>query len=312
MNINFKCGVSGYYEIGVRRNAASNPDAEIEWSGKHHNLILDNFFTRWLSGNTRFSAYMYVGTGATATANEQTALVSPIGGPSNLASAVQNNTIFDGTDYISSTTFTSQWNLGAVVGNLNEIGVRLSNIYSVDATNLDSRALTVNPVGEQTSIPVLVTDQLVAKYTLKYRIPIAVEAGATVFNSVPTNYTLETLNVFSTQSWGTTAVLNSQPFGISTGPRISNTQEVINNVEFTAGAVGVQSITNIGYSIASGKIRATYSVDADDWNNVGPIKYLVILGVSGQARQGIHFDPPLAKDNTKTLVLNFDYGLERA
>lgn len=308
MNVNCTAKVDGFYEVGVRRNAASG-NADIEWTGEHKNLLLDGFFTRWLGGSIANSNWrFFVGTGTTAAAAGQTVLDSQVGPASNSATVTENNTVLEASDYIASSTGIAQWAIGAIVANISEVGANLRNVST--GLDLDSRALIVDDVGETRTMPVTAGDQLVVRYTLRYRIPIAQHVSVVDFGGVSTTCTLETLNALGS-AWhlrlGALSAGVPHQFGSIT---VSSSATLANNVTSTTPAGSFASVT---YSYSSNGIARvnTISASSSQLNAVVPIKYIQLNTVGGIS-QGILFDPPIAKDNTKTLTLNFDYTLARA
>lgn len=308
--------ISGYYhDITVIRNAGKENEARevycVDIPSK--NLILDGFFTRWAAGGviTQSNWRFYVGSGATAPVNANTQLVSQIGPASNAAPVTQNANVLDGSDYIASCTAIAQWAIGAIVGNLSEIGLNMS--ASTTGTALDSRALIVDSVGSPTSISITADDQLVASYTLKYRIPIEQHVSVVSFDGVSTTCTLEALNVLNNSAWGLSTVLNgSGAFLLGGNQRISNTQGIVNDVTFSSN-IGTASAATLT-AVQNGTMRRVrISASTSQFNEVGSISYVQLINPSPFApRQGIHFSPSIAKTNLKSLVLDFDYALARA
>lgn len=103
-----------------------------------------------------------VGTGATPPAVTDTGLVAQLAvSPSGVR---QSGTYSynSGTDELSAVTVMQYaFTLGAVVGNISEIGIR-----PISQTNLFSRALIVDGGGSPTTITVTASDQLIVNYTL--------------------------------------------------------------------------------------------------------------------------------------------------
>lgn len=312
MNVNYTAKVDGFYEVGVRRNAASG-NADIEWTGEHENLLLNGFFTHWKARLLGGSSWrFFVGTGADAAAATQSQLISQVGVASDTATVTSNNNELEGSDYISSSTGIAQWPIGAIVANISEIGCNLRNLTT--GVDLDSRALIVDNLGATRTITVTADDQLVVRYTLRYRIPIDQHVSVVDFGGVSTTCTLESLYVTSSTIWGITALLNG--FNTNNTIKTSATLGLFNDVtgSHTAGLNSNVAVLSVSET-ASGR-RVTVSANASQLNIEGTsgIKYLVIANNSSASfhRQGILFDPPIAKDDTKTLTLNFDYTLARA
>lgn len=311
MNTNVCGKINGFYNLSVIRNAGMD-DEHIEDYGISGNLLTDNFFSAWRNNLlASFGWRFYVGTGTAAPQFTDTQLQSLLGGQSDAATVTANANVKEGSDYFSSSTGIAQWAVGAIVGNISEIGASLRSAGN-SATSLHSRALILDGSGNPTTITLTATDQLVASYTLKYKIPTDQHVSVVDFEGVATTCTLETLGVFGALLWGIGNVLQSPPFSLNTsnGLRLSATQGLVNNVEslFSGGALAPFTISHS--ATASGR-RVTVSAAANQFNQVGPIKYIGLTSANIETRQGIMFDPPLNKTNLKTLNLHFDYTLER-
>jgi hypothetical protein len=315
MSIKIEGKVSGFYhDITVVRNAGLSNETVESYCVEHpsKNLLLNGFFDRWLLNQVNAFCRGYVGTGTTPPVVTNTQLQSQLGSYSTVHTSISNPIVKEGSDYITSVTFSMQWGIGDIIGNLTEIGCTLN--FGLSNTNLDSRALIVDVLGNLTPITVTGSDQLIAKYTLRYRIPITPQVSVVDFGGVPTTCTLETLNALDSSGWGVAiSVLRNPPFQ-TTNTIISATQEIVNNVEFT-GPIGSSSsatYTGLAFPVDTPTRRRTsFSFNAAQGNQVGPIKYLTIQSASGVRRQGIHFNPPIAKNDEKTLQLNFDYTITR-
>lgn len=314
ININQSGQVSGFYhDITVVRNAGK-PNEHVETYCAElpsKNLLTDGMFTRWLAGTLRDSQWrFFVGTGTTTPLVTDNQLQNQTGAASGAATVTVNAVVNESGNYISSGTGVGEWPVGGIVANISEIGCSLQN--STTGTLLDSRALIVDGLGNPTSITVTADDQLIVSYTLRYRIPIAQHISTVDFDGVSTQCTLETLGVFNNFHWGLGVVLDAgYPFRPGTQMRISNTANLRNNVESDAN-FGTSAFVSLSGASFEGKRRVILSASSSQFNQVGDIKYMLIMSAGGLARQGILFDPPLAKTNTKSLVLNFDYTLTRA
>lgn len=296
-----KVGASGVYSAKVIRNAGTEKEY-IEDCGEHHNMLLDGFFPRWLDGTVSTSnAHIHVGTGSTEVLATQTQLISTVA--SQAASSSSNNNEKIGTDYFMSRTFTATFALGAVVGNIAEVG--FSHRSNSAATNIDSRALVVDDVGTPTPITVTSNDQLIMSYTLRLKIPVAQHVSSHTFDGVVTTCTLETLGALSS-SWNYNYLMQSAGVYLD-NPRISDVQELVNNVEGSATAEGISVSVGSTSSVVGSAKRVTKSASINQANNYSAtgIKY------ASFGYLGIHFDPPLFKTDQKTMTWYFDFTLAR-
>jgi hypothetical protein len=313
MNVEMGIGVSGYYEVDVIRNKGLAGEYT-EYCGRSDNLILNGFFGRWQAGTIRQSAWrFFVGSGSAPPSVTDNQLQTQIGSASNSSTNVNNPNVKVGSDYFCSNTGTAEWALGAIVGNISEIGVNMRN----DTANntLDSRALIVDGLGNPTTITVTAQDQLVVRYTLRFKIPTAPHISVVNFEGVPTTCTLESLGVLNSNHWNMSLIVDR--FIPRTECSISGSQTVIGDPESTTVSGVSSNFTGSSPTIVSTNgIRRRVNFLSSQGNQIAPagIRYLVIPVALSTTffYQGIHFDPPLMKNNQKTLVLDFDYTLTRA
>lgn len=301
--------VDGFYQIKVKRNAGKLNEF-IEDCGVSANLLTDGFFSRWLSASLSPIGWrFFVGSGTTPPANSNTQLQTQIGNASGMATVTPNGVVKEGDDYFSSSTGVAEWTTGAIVGNISEIGGNLRNETSGGA--LDTRALVVDGAGDPTTITLTSEDQLVVSYTLRYRIPTTQHSSTVDFDDVTTQCTLETLGVYNNSHWGISELFRlGGAFALATSVRISAAAGLRNDVEFE-GNIGSSAQCDHSVSSTGSARRVSVTAAASQLNGVGDIKYLGLNTIGGFSRQGIMFDPPLNKTNTKPLTLHFDYTLTR-
>ena len=307
MNIQTGGKVSGVYGIKVLRNAGTDKE-HLEDFGESPNMLLDGFFERFASGDLRPSRWnMFVGSGTTPVDATQTQLVSQIGSYEQM-NVTKNDNVKVGSDYIVSSTGVAEWDIGDIIGNISEVGVKIGPTIG---STVDSRALIVDSQGNPTTITVTSEDKLVISYTLKYIIPTQQHVSVVDFLGVPTTCTLETTNALERSSWSlVTAFAKFNP-----NLTHSTTQELVNNPELDKTSSISRSDVNRSYSSPqNGVRRVSFFANTDGCNYTTGLKYVMLEGYrSSSARViGLHFDPPIAKDNTKTLTLNFDFTLTRA
>ncbi len=309
MNIQTGGKVSGVYGIKVLRNAGTDKE-HLEDFGESPNMLLDGFFERFASGDLGTSNwYMYVGAGADAVLPTQSSLSSQIGAginSSNSGTLTQNPTVNEGGQYTTSFTISAEWGIGDIVGNISEVGVSMG---SNRPTNLDSRALISDAQGNPTTITVTSQDKLIVSYTLRYIIPTQQQTSLVDFLGVDTICTLETTNIFQ---WSIRTVLA----GFSPLCNFSSVQSLVNDVEEGPASASSSDVVQLTKSSPQpNTIRLSYFASTNHFNLYGSIKYLSLNTYDGSSNRkvlGLHFDPPIPKDNTKTLTLNFDFTLTRA
>ena len=302
MNIQTGGKVSGVYGIKVLRNAGTDKEY-IEDFGESPNMLLDGFFERFASGNlSAVSWSMFVGSGTTPAEATQTQLVSQVGSYDQM-SVTSNDNVKVGEDYIASSTGVAEWAIGVIVGNISEVGVRLGSRIG---STVDSRALIVDSQGSPATITVTAEDKLIVSYTLKYIIPIQQHVSVVDFAGTQTTCTLERLMVLDK---GQNNLTGGFLFAESPYLYFGAARALADNPEgSTSGSISSALLNPTSSSISQGSRRIIYFVPTDK-GNVGGIGYAQTIGDS---RVGLHFDPPIPKDATKTLTLNFDFTLTRA
>ena len=299
--------VSGVYGIKVLRNAGTDKE-RLEDFGESPNMLLDGFFERFASGNlSKSNWYIFVGSGATPAEATQTQLVSQVGIYKSMTATTKDN-VKVGSDYIVSSTGVAEWAVGDIVGNISEVGARLGARVG---SAVDSRALIAGSQGAPTTITVTAEDKLVISYTLKYIIPIQPQTSVIDFAGVQTTCTLEALNVLDKRHWSMdTIIARFRGYLVH-----SETQELVNNPELNRNSSYSGSLVTANYSTPqSGVRRVSLFANTANCNHPGGLKYVMPAGYDSDSyiAIGLHFDPPIPKDNTKTLTLNFDFTLTRA
>lgn len=298
--------VSGVYSIKVLRNAGTEEE-RLEDFGESDNMLLDNFFDRFSRGRIESSGWrIYVGTGANAVNPTQTSLTAQVGGPAYAQYGMVVKTEKENDQYVSTSTYTAKWNIGAVVGNMSEVGVRMG---TDNPTDLDSRALITDNLGNPTSITVTDSDQLVITYKLKLILPTQQQIITTNIGGVDTTCTLEMLNIFM---WNFEVYVS----GIRSTHRYSNTAGLFNNVETMSTGISNSASSSMSKTNGVGGTKMfSFAFPADSANKFGSIKYLVTNAYEGRSHyeaMGLLFDPPIPKDSSKTLTLNFSITIARA
>lgn len=173
----FTFGVSGHYKLRVL-DAQGNLKREV--SGK--NVILNQGLDRWFATATgNVMSACQVGTGTSTPTELQTNLDS-------LVASTYTRSINSGSSggtpewyYFYECTYT--FPLGGVVGNITELGVH-------NGSNLMTRALIKDELGDPTAIAVGATEQLIVIYELR-KYPMVGDLNLTLtlnFNGTPTDY----------------------------------------------------------------------------------------------------------------------------
>ena len=251
-------------------------------------------------GNTSgatFAAYLRIGTGNTAAAYTDTQLVSQSASTSNnVATTSVNN---GAANYETAITVTYNFALGAVIGNMAEIGVGTA---STGAT-LCSRALIVDNVGTPTTITVLVSEILQVIYRFTCYPNLVDSTGSVTIGGVSYGYTSRQFSVSSALA------VNPQSgafFGSIFGPTAYN--GVISAYTGTGPAGASASFASgamLAYTAGNYYRDFTLSAALADANVAGGITAIKFaLGSGGQVFQTqVGFGTAIPKDNTKALTI---------
>lgn len=154
------CGLVGVFTLKAVSPGGSTREK------KFRNLILDqglDFLTQY----TNVIGYCRVGTSGAAVSPSQTGLVADMG---VTATGVWSSSNGPAPSYEATTTCTYTFAIGAVVGNVAEVGVfRVNNSTSAAF----SRALVVDGSGTPTVFPVFADEQLQVTYNLQWSPPLS-------------------------------------------------------------------------------------------------------------------------------------------
>ena len=177
INIEYGAKVSGSFEIKVVRNGAV-----IKKLDRNNNLILSNQMASiWVLGT-----YLHVGSGSTPPTFSDTSLVNWVAAMQGTGWSEVSSSLV-GDNYEREYKIEHQFNVGAVIGNISELGLSLS---ISQATNLDTRALLKDAIGDPTTISVGASDQLVVTYFIKKQINMLPTITSSLLNGVTIDYTI--------------------------------------------------------------------------------------------------------------------------
>lgn len=267
-------------------------------TGWFSNLITDAGLNR-LGTNFGFSAFQ-VGTGSTTPTVGDTTLATYRAGVASTPGAI---TYVGGTPYIIRQTFTAQFAVGNASGNLTEIGMSTTTTTG----NLWSRALILDALLAPTTIVVQPTEALNVAYTLELSVDTTDVASAVTITGSATHTTTTRPALIS--SWGGPGNF-MQPGSNPNGNVYAGTLGAI-----TATPSGNQSTstsnTAAAYSNNSLKRSCTNTWNQTNGNITGPSPIqCALFGLSGVYYQ-TQFNPTIDKNNTKTLVINYDVSWSR-
>lgn len=285
MNLHTTYG--GEYKFTIL-DADRNVKRETEWMP---NLITDIGLDRIAAGIV--GTHCRIGTGNTTPANADTALVSQSASTTNTAGTSSSNA--GAPNYQTENSNTFEFALGAVVGNMAEVGIG----WAASGATLFSRALTVNGGGTPTAITVLVTEILQVTYRLT-SYPILTDTTSTV--TIGTSYT------YVSRVWlaGTTRAIN-----ITSIDQTNSAQLTAYNGSLGATTAGPSGSSAGGGTAARGSYTAgnrfldyTFNMTIAQGNVAGGITAMaVFVGGSASFRTQMSFSPAIPKDGTNTLSI---------
>lgn len=315
--MNLSLGIKGEYEISVFRDGVEREHYEFQ------NMLLDVFLDRWSNPTgtqTTSGAYCFVGAGTTPPVESNTqleAFVAQAPGAVSMQYSVGAANEKIGSDYWAKGTFTFNFNLGQVVGNISEVGIQMSSGVSAH-TNIDSRALIKDSVGNPITITLTAADQLVVRYKLRLKLPTTQTSGTFTIDSVSTTVTYECLNALSINAWSLYNMI--PPYSSRPNAGVFSTSALRNNPELgrptSNGSTGI--VTSTVTKIAPGIKKYTFTIPVSGIPSVGStFTYLSMepasaISTSGDISQfGLHFNPAVTKTNEQTMTIGYEVTLTR-
>lgn len=152
--IGCKVGLAGRFKVAKKKGS------EVTYNGDwFKNLITNNGLDLIGQSSSRFN-YCAAGSGNSAPTVNDTAIESFLGDKQSPSVTYQTNLSEYYIAYIATYTF----NIGAVVGNVSELTIGAGD----NGTNIFSRALVKDGLGNPTSISVLLDEQLIVTWELRY------------------------------------------------------------------------------------------------------------------------------------------------
>lgn len=261
------------------------------------NLILDAGLNRMGTGT--YFDYAQVGTGSTAPANSDTALVARVAG-TNAVNA-QSVGAASSSPYYGYSRKTFRFTAGSATGNLTEVGIGWAASGS-----LFSRALIKDGFGTPTTITVLSDEVLDVTYELRCYAPLS-DSTPSVVNISGTNYTFVVRSAYATsvEAWAP----ENQAVGHASDSSGNFGQVVYNGSigAITSSPSGSSSnrtsVTNSSYANNSYQRDMTAVWDLNQGNVAGGITALHFYTTLGAFQMSV--SPAIPKDLTKVLTMSF-------
>lgn len=304
--------VAGFYKL-----SAMKPDGRIRpLTGWFPNLITNAGLDTLAAGDWDLRAC--VGSGNTAPAFTDTQLASLV---------ASTTTVFSSSTSVQSTepyfaTATKEWQFaqGAAAGNLTEVGVGPS------PTNLFSRALILDGMGDPTTITVLPNEFLNVSYQLRMFPPLVDVNNSIVLDGVNYDYTIRASRVTTAaRPYGWLMFTSSPPNtdGATNELRAARTfTGVIGTITGGPSGSSLQGGTpsNPAYSPGSFNRTSSWTWGINDnnhgirsieigWGTITQVGVGTVAGGRGSFQIG--FSAPIPKDNTKQLTLSFNLAWAR-
>jgi hypothetical protein len=266
------------------------------------NLVLDLGLDRMGETGALFS-HCRIGTGTTAAAAADTQLQSQSAATSNAISSSATNA--GSPNYESISTIVFEFALGAVVGNMAEIGAGWT---ASTASTLFSRARINDSGGSPTTITVLVTEILQATYRVTIYPKLTDDTGTVTIGGVSYDYTSRRYNaatvlpITTANSW-ITAIASPQTF--------SGTLSSTTGSGPTGGAAAISFASADSYTNGTYYNNYNLSASISQGNTAGGIRSIGFNFTDGAGlviHRQIEFaatsgGATIPKDNTKTMTL---------
>ena len=291
MNLGFN--MKGSYTLRILRKGRVVTERSFD------NIITNGGLERLMNGAGAALTTCYVGTGTSAPAVGNTTLATPLASTSTSVGATSANA---GTaPYKNTYTKLFEFPLGAVVGNVTEIGVGWGS-------GLFSRALVLDGGGSPTALTVTATDILQVTYKIEQTPSVTSTTGSFLLNGASLGYTARIINVTQNafSSMATNGYMNSN---FTAGVYETGTLAAITDFSPT-GAVAGASAATVAYTSGTYERSATISVALANGNFAGGIGSMVVI-VGGGWTYHIVFASPIMKTASQTLSLGVKYSISQ-
>ena len=290
MNLGFN--MKGSYTLRLLRKGRVVAERSFD------NIITNGGLDEIITGGSALSR-CYVGTGTSAPAVGNTTLATPLASTSTSVGATTANA--GAAPYKNTYTKMFEFPLGAVVGNVTEIGVGWGS-------GLFSRALVLDGGGSPTALTVTASDILQVTYKIEQTPGVTSTTGSFLLNGSSLGYTARIIRV--AQNAFSNVVTNG---GLNANFSVSmyetGTLAAITDYDPT-GAVAGASATTAAYTAGTYERSATISVALANGNFAGGIGSMTVH-VGGGWTYHIVFASPIMKTASQTLSLGVKYSISQ-
>ena len=296
--------LAGYYRITATNKDTLEERVLADW---FPNLITNNGLDLINQGEADMTKYCYVGSGSTApTVNDsglQNKIATATGEATFSTSSAQATAPYYGYA-------TRSWTFapGAAVGNLSEVGCGKDAL----GVNIFSRSLITDALGNPITITVLTNDYLTVIYELRCYPPLEDSVSTVDIAGVATECTVRASNVTTGSNWGF-----YQNSGNSTAANAFNSVHTVykgvlgsitGSPTLSLGTINQSSPSDV-YTPGSHFRDGVVNLSLAQGNSAEGISAINIPTWLGSFQVG--FNPPIVKDNTRTLRLNYRVGWGR-
>lgn len=286
-----------YGACGRFRLDAIRPDGSIrELAGWFNNLIT-NVGMDYMGGSTDPLLACQVGTGNTAPAFTNTNLASYLAGTTTRTSDTKG---IQGTSpSYGWRTIIFQFAQGAAAGNIAEVGVGKTSASG----SLFSRALILDGGGSPTTITVLADEILSVTYEFRFYIPEDDVDSSIVISTVTYDTVTRACGTALTRRWA-----DNLPIGSSDANADYHTFTIYNGSLGAITATGPSGANATVASSLAAYVSGNHYIERTGFfsitqGNLAAPGVTACMWASAVGSYQMSFDPPIAKDNTKTLTL---------
>lgn len=241
-------------------------------------------------------SYCFVGTGNTAPA------VTDLSLDSQLAKVVRDSgtdTVVGSPDYYHQTESVFKFAVGAVAGNVAELG------FSTTSTDADLcvRELVRDGGGSPTTIPVAADEQLIITYIFRKYVPTGDYTGTTPEG---VSYTLRAARATNSLNWSATSGFQSGAGDVSAYSGSLGTIEDFSPGGSQVGSTASNVLTPSAYTSGDYALTYTGTVPGADCN--GTIQSMKWFGNFGTIVLQIEFGAALVKTSSDKIDISFTIG----
>lgn len=291
--------VSGQYQMVL--NEGTDREVATPW---FDNIVTNGGLDRLSVAGPSVLAFCSVGTGTNAAVAGDTALQTYL---SSVARTSVGDTSSGASAYVLKATAVFTWALGAVVGNLAEVGIS----WVTGGGSLFSRARIMDGAGASTTLTVTAADQLTVRYALTFTVPMTDITGSVTLSGTSYGYTGRPAG---TSSWaGLSSIVGNNTAYAPFRPDAANvyvyqSTSVIGAITgYPSGtSVSVATVTPGSYTSGTFTQDHTISWSTTQGNASGGIKCMSLrLGFGGGSFHDYQysFGTVIPKDNTKTMTM---------